>query len=194
MKMKPWWVLATLGGMTLAAVTAAFVFVPTAQGLGEERSLAIDVACNANSFVVQGPTGPMGPAYGASFVVQGVIYRPGTFAANGRTSGLLANGDPEFPERVIGNWTCRGWFIGDGIATATGPFVATTQIYDFDPDQPGARTIVSDGIELIDLDVPFQRAITGGTGRFRNAGGEVTQTSVGVNATGLFNFTFHFDP
>lgn len=155
--------------------------------------LKVDVACDANTFKFSGPTDANGdPAGGANFVVEGVIYEPGTFAKFGANSGLLPNGDPEFPNRVIGRWTCRGWFTNDGIATVTGPFVATTQLYDFDLSNPGAELLVSDGIELIDLNVPFSRAITGGTGRYRFARGQVVQEAVGANATGLFNFEFDF--
>ncbi|MFQ5990368.1 MAG: hypothetical protein ACE5K9_10680 [Candidatus Methylomirabilales bacterium] len=158
------------------------------------KRLEVDVACDANTFAFEGPTNEEGgPAYGASFVVQGVIYPEGTFEEHGSSSGLLPNGEPEFPELVIGKWTCKGWFIGDGIATQSGPFVVTTQIYDLDPGHPGAETLVSEGIELIDPNVPFLRAVTGGTGQFKEVLGEVAQTSVGVNATGLFNFTFEFD-
>lgn len=161
----------------------------------EARSQTVDVACNATSFVFQGPQLPGGgPAYGASFVVQGVIYPKGTFKEKGVSSGLNPDGSPEFPELVIGTWTCRGWFIGDGIATKSGPFVVTTQIYDFDQDSPGANTVVSDGLELIDLNLPFPRAVTGGTGPNQHLqGGQVSQTAVGTNATGLFNFTFKFN-
>lgn len=155
--------------------------------------IPLDVACDANTFVFQGPTSSAGPDYGASFVVQGVIYPGGTFAANGPSSGLLADGTPEFPDLVVGRWTCQGHFIGDGIATASGPFVVTMQLYDLDLDEPGADTLVSQGLELIDLNVPIRRAVTGGTGAFNAAGGDVTQTSIGINATGLFNFTFLFD-
>ena len=155
----------------------------------------IDVACDATSFVFQGPEIPgVGPDYGASFVVQGVIYPEGTFEEKGTGSGLNPDGTPEFPDLVIGTWTCRGWFIGDGFATQSGPFVATTQIYDFDLASPGANTVVSDGLELIDLNVPFLRAVTGGTGPNRHIrSGQVSQTAIGTNATGLFNFTFEFD-
>ena len=45
-----------------------------------------------------------------------------------------------------------------------------------------------------DLNVPFLRAVTGGTGpNQRIQSGQVSQTAVGANATGLFNFTFEFD-
>lgn len=164
-----------------------------AEGSAPAKKVAIDVACDANTFVFQGPSGPEGPAYGASFVVEGVIYPAGTFDQFGATSGLDADGDPEFPELVIGRWTCRGWFVGEGFATTSGPFVATTQIYDLQPDVPGLETLVSDGLELIDVNQPFARAVTGGTGAFRKARGEVLQTALGLNATGLFNFSFEFD-
>ncbi len=161
----------------------------------ERPSQTVDVACDATSFVFQGPEiKGVGPDYGASFVVQGVIYPEGTFEEHGVGSGLNEDGTPEFPDLVIGTWTCRGWFIGEGFATQSGPFVATTQIYDFDLESPGSNTIVSNGLELIDLDVPFQRAVVGGTGPNRRIhAGEVTQTAVGTNSTGLFNFTFDFD-
>ena len=181
------------------------------------KGLKLDISCNANSIRFVGPQGPnpndpadLGPHpyYGASFVVLGTIYRGGFFALNGETSGLNPDGSPEFPDLVTGTWICRGWFIGDsdndgsitsldddskgGIFTPTGKFVATTQIYDLDPDNPGEKTLVSDGTELIDLNTPFRRAVTGGTGPFRLVRGEVIQTAVGVNATNLFNFSFAF--
>ena len=53
--------------------------------------------------------------------------------------------------------------------------------------------LTSDGIELIDLNVPFDRAITGGTGDRNGANGTVVQTAIGANATGLFNFSFEFN-
>ncbi len=193
-----------IGALGLGSATAVGVKNAEAQG---RRSLEIDVCCNANSIRFEGPQGPnpdnpVGdpgphPYYGASFVVQGVIYPGGTLPSSG--SGLLPDGSPEFPDSVIGKWTCRGWFIGDstddargGILTPTGPFVATTQIYDLDTETPGERMIISDGVELIDLNVPFKRPITGGTGIYRKARGEVTQTAIGANQTGLFNFTFDF--
>ncbi len=185
-----------LFGQALSVLVGLLLVVSsmTSGVVGTARS--IDVACNANSFVVQGPTTEVGPAHGASFVVEGVIYPSGTFATQGAASGLLADGRAEFPELVIGTWTCRGWFVGDGMATTTGPFVVTTQIYDLDDAALGTGTLVSDGEELIDLDVPFTRAIIGATGDFarRNRSPlEVVQTGIAVNATGLFNFTFDFD-
>jgi hypothetical protein len=158
-----------------------------------DQEVSVDVACDANTFVFQGPADAAGPDGGASFVVQGVIYQAGTFDLHGAGRGLLPDGTPEFPDRVIGRWTCQGHFVGEGFDTATGVFVVTTQLYDLDNEHPGAETLVSHGVELIDLGVPFERAVTGGTGSFRRAQGEVTQKALAVNATGLFNFTFQFD-
>lgn len=175
----------------------------------ESEALSIDVSCDQNTIRFEGPQGvnPNNPAdvgphpyYGPSFVVQGVIYPSGTLRDGNENGGLMADGTPEFPGMVMGTWTCRGWFIGDsndpargGIFTPTGPFVATTQIYNLDDDNAGSETIISDGVELIDLNTPFSRAITGGTGERNGANGTVTQTAIGANQTGLFNFSFDFN-
>ena len=210
----------TLGASTVAVMLAgrsgAAVAVADEQRRIKGRR-ALDVCCNANSIRFVGPQGPnpndpvdLGPHpyYGASFIVQGTIYPAGTLSMD-LNSGLSMDGRAEFPDLVVGKWICRGWFIGDsdgdgfitpddddakgGIFTPAGKFVATTQIYDLDPDRPGSQTLVSDGVELIDLDTPFRRAVTGGTGRFSRAKGQVVQTAVGINATGLFNFKFDFE-
>ncbi len=157
------------------------------------HSFLIDVSCDGNTFVFTGPETPNGnPDNGAAFVVQGVIYPAGTLADP--NSGLLADGTPQFPSQVLGTWTCRGYFINEGLETPTGQFVVTTQTYDFGGEPfSGAPSLTSDGPELIDLGVPFARAVTGGTGFFRGVGGQVIQVAIGNNATGLFNFRFRFD-
>lgn len=201
--------LGTLGIGALGLSAAAVVSPNEAEAMRRVRR--IDVACNANSIRIDGPQGPNPdnpegdpgphPYYGASFVVQGVIYTEGTLRSSGfENSGLFADGTPEFPDNVIGQWTCRGWFTGDsndpargGIFTPTGPFVTTTQVYNLDTENQGSTLIISDGIELIDLNVPFNRPVTGGSGIYRKARGQVTQTGIGANPTGLFNFTFDFN-
>jgi len=200
--------LGTLGIGVLGIATAATVNVQKAEA--KRRRLEIDVSCDANTIRFEGPQGPNPdnqegdpgphPYYGASFVVQGVIYEEGTLRAAGfENTGLMPDGAPEFPDRVLGRWTCRGWFVGDsndpargGIFTPSGPFVATTQIYNLNTDNPGETLIISEGVELIDLNVPFNRAVTGGTGIYKKARGEVAQTGIGANTTGLFNFSFDF--
>jgi hypothetical protein len=112
------------------------------------------------------------PAYGNEFITEGYIYPHGTLDG---TNGVNTDGSPEFPNKVIGRWYCRGWHVGDGAHTTTGPIVITHQLYDFGA-QPGQTTLTTDGIELADMGVPFQRAIIGGTGVYALARGEATQT------------------
>lgn len=143
----------------------------------------------------EAPLLPSGfPAYGNAFITQGYIYAAGTL---GTEDGVNPNGSPEFPEKVIGEWTCRGYFIGNGFETVTGPVVITTQHYDF-YEQPGYaenkrgtdQNLVTEGYELIDIGVPAKRAITGGTGRFSRANGQASQVLLGMNASGGVNLRF----
>lgn len=174
------------------------------RGKGDEQCdddktlYAFDVACNGNSFRFSGPKRPSGlPDGGANFVVNGYIYPAGTFKKFGISSGVFPNGTAEFPQLVIGTWTCSGWFLNDGMDTKTGAFVATSQIYNFNErDQlPGSRYFTTYGEELIDLNRPFARAITGGTGqyrRFADGKSSVVQTAIATNrgTPNLFNFRF----
>ena len=125
------------------------------------------------------------PKHGSSFITQGYIYPKGTLDG---ANGVLADGSPEFPDLVLGQWTCRGWFVGDGAHATSGPWVITTQIYSFG-DNLGAETLVSDGYEIADVGVVFQRAITGGTGEYDGAGGVVDQVFLGFNAAQGVNLT-----
>ena len=158
--------------------------------------LKFDVAESAPKFIPdEAPVFEDGfPAYGNSFVTQGYIYPHETLSDS---NGVNPDGSPEFPELVIGEWTCRGFFIGNGARTETGPWVITTQHYDFYAEsgyapnkQSGKRNIISDGYELVDIDVPGERAITGGTGIYRNARGQAVQTLLGFNGTEGVNLRF----
>ena len=147
-----------------------------------------DVAENGSRFVPdEAPVFEDGlPAYGNPFVTQGYIY-PYGFLDNHQ--GVNADGSPAHPDKVIGIWTCRGTHLGDGARTVTGPWVFTTQLYDFS-DQPGEATLISEGYELVDVNVPVKRAITGGTGPYKRASGEIEQTSLGFNASFGVNSRF----
>jgi hypothetical protein len=125
------------------------------------------------------------PGYGSAFVTQGYIYPEGTL--NG-TNGALANGEPEFPDLVLGTWTCYGWMIGDGAHTETGEWVISTQVYQFND----GSTIVTDGFELVDFEQPFTRAVTGGTGAYRGAVGEMVQVLHGFTEQMGVNLTVEF--
>lgn len=144
------------------------------------RIVRFDVAENQTRFSFdETPVFPDGlPAYGNEFITEGYIYPHGTL--DSFTDGVNADGSPQFPDKVIGRWVCRGWHVGDGAHTTTGPVVITHQLYDFD-DEAGKVTLTTDGIELADVDVPFKRAIIGGTGPFAQARGEATQTFLGFH-------------
>lgn len=129
------------------------------------------------------------PAYGNAFITRGYIYPEGTL--DGTNGVIITDGkaEPEFPDQVIGEWICRGWLIGDGMHTLAGPVAITTQTYQFG-EEYGSVTLVTEGYERADT-VPVKRAITGGTGQYALARGEVTQTLLGF--TEDMGVNLHFE-
>ena len=117
--------------------------------------------------------------YGAPFLTQGYIYPMGTLSAT--AGGVNTDGSPQFPEKVVGEWTCYGWYAG-GARASNGPWILATQIYQFGSDW-GAVTLVSEGYVSTTDGSVVGRAITGGTGPFAAARGEVWATTLGINAT-----------
>lgn len=175
-------------GLPMAAATSV---LKSGTAHAASDRLVIEIGVNGKTFVFT--DNGDGATHGAPFIVMGPIFAEGTFEQAGENNGLLEDGSPAIPEAVIGNWLCKGWFIHEGLAAKTGPDVATTQVYDFSPDEPGRDTLVSDGIELADTNVPFSRAVVGGSGKYKMMQGEVTQTKIGTNATGAPSFVFEFD-
>lgn len=129
------------------------------------------------------------PGYGTSFITHGYIYPAGTLS---ESNGVNADGSPEFPDQVLGEWVCRGWFVGEGLITTTGVVVVTSQLYSFG-DTPGEAMISSDGYELADVGVEMARTITGGTGSFVGADGEARQILLGLNATEGVNLQYELE-
>jgi len=174
-------------------VLSLVIFGPTTALAGGNRDhrVAFDVAMNGLTFSFEGATNANGfPADGTPFIIRGYIYPGGTFARHGTSSGVLPDGTAEFPDKVLGVWYCRGWHLQDGDASS-GPVVATTQIFEFKSPVFGSKTLVSDGIELADFNVAFERVITGGTGAFRHAESlQLIQKYVAFNATQSFNTSF----
>ena len=179
---------------------SAIALLASANAQADQPAFSIDVVADCNRFI--STPNPDGPAFGDFFMQEGLIYRPGTLAANcpgGSGCGLNPDGTPQFPDAVIGKWTCWGSFVANGAATEAGVWLYSTQLYEFDVNvldqnvfEPGKRALVSHGAERVDLDVPFRRAITGGYGRFRTTRGDVEQTKIGLNQTQCENFTFAF--
>ena len=132
-----------------------------------------------------------GPKAGNAFVTHGYIYRKGILKLYG--DGVNEQGQPIRPDLVIGEWTCRGNFVGDGMNTKTGPWIISTQTFEF-YDRPGyhknqnrqfgKRMVTTEGFELVDINKVVKRAITGGTGRYRSTKGEHKQISLGLGQFG----------
>ncbi len=117
------------------------------------------------------------PAHGSAFITQGYLYPVGTLD---ETDGINPDGTPEFPDKVIGTWVCRGWIYGD-IDNEDGlPTAVTTQIFELN-EAYGNKTIITDGFEYMASGSIFSRAITGGTGDYRGVSGQQTQEILGIN-------------
>ena len=168
----------------LASVTAGGVSLAAASDDSNNRrarTMEVDIAENGRRFVFdEAPVFDDGmPAYGNPFVTQGYIYPAGTLSAS---NGVNPDGSPEFPDKVIGEWSCEGYFIGDGAHTTEGAWVYTTQLFAFgaDPDT-GAETIVVTGYEGSEPGELVNGAVTGGTGRYSTSRGEADQELLGFN-------------
>jgi hypothetical protein len=169
--------------MVLVASLAIFALLPVAAE--ETTVIEIEIAENPTRFVFdEAPLHEDGiAAYGSEFISQGYIYPAGTL--NG-SNGVLENGDPEFPDLVIGEWTCRGWHIGDGGHTTSGYWAMTTQTYLFFGAN-GNQTVVTDGYESPEIGVSVARAIIGGTGSYSMVHGEQTQAMMGFTPYNSIN-------
>ena len=152
--------------------------------------LAVEVAEDPARFVFHGDLlfDDGMPQYGTPFITQGYIYPAGTLDG---TNGVLADGSPEFPDKVLGDWTCYGWLVGDGMHTTSGPLVASTQIFRFGESYDGA-TLVSDGFELVDIGESVERVIAGGTGSLANATGMQVQHLMGMSEQMGVNLSIEF--
>ncbi len=150
-------------------------------------SLTVEVAENGTVFLFDdAPVFDDGmPAAGNSFVTQGYLYLEGTL--NG-SDGVNPDGSPEFPDAVIGTWTCYGSFIADGAATTDEAWVVTSQIFELADGQ-----IVTQGFELPPGAGDSVRSVTGGTGEYAMVAGESIQTTEGFNPTEGVVATIHFD-
>ena len=161
--------------------------------IGPDWADGVDIAEDGTRFAFDqnGPLLDNGfPAYGNAFVTQGYLYPKGTL--DDGSAGVLPDGSPEYPDLVLGTWTCWGFMIGDGAATVEGPWVISTQLFEFDDGAGVADTLVTVGTEAPPGNPAVARAVTGGTGRFANVRGQVYQTALGFNASEGVNLTVDF--
>lgn len=150
------------------------------------RSFTVEVAENGTRFTPDSdPLDADGmPLYGNEFITEGYLYPEGTLTcdSDNNCNGVNPDGSPEFPDKVIGIWTCRGWHVADAASTTSGRIINTTQTFAFG-DNPTANIITTDGFELADYNLEFERAVTGGTGDFRLVRGQQVQEFLGWNAS-----------
>ena len=177
----------SIAGTLLAA--SAMLLVST--GGAAQGTLTVEVAETGSRFVPG--TTPVdadgNPTRGNFFITEGYIYESGTLTcADDACDGVIydesGNPSPEFPDAVIGTWTCYGTHTEDGATTTTGPIVVTTQIFDLG-DGAGEDTVVTSGLEYIDVGLPISRVVVGGTGAYADADGVQQQTLLGFNNTEL---------
>ena len=160
---------------TLSAI--ALLAATSVQAMAGDTPMSFDVAEDMSRFVfAPAPVFDDGmPAYGNAFITQGYIYEDGTLDSG--VEGTLPDGSPAFPDKVIGRWTCDGYFVGDGMRTQTGAIVITRQVFEFD----NGDILINQGTELVDVNVKAPRVITGGTGAFAGMSGEMTQVLLGMS-------------
>ncbi|MCK8483942.1 hypothetical protein MUY21_07825 [Aliiroseovarius sp. S2029] len=160
---------------TLSAI--ALLAMTSAHAIAGGTPMSFDVAEDMSRFVfASAPVFDDGmPAYGNAFITQGYIYEDGTLDSG--VEGTLPDGSPAFPDKVIGRWTCDGYFVGDGMRTQTGAVVITRQVFEFN----NGDILINQGTELVDVNVRAPRVITGGTGAFEGMSGEMTQVLLGMS-------------
>jgi hypothetical protein len=154
---------------------------------GEDGVLSFDVAENATNYAWAGDPELVDglPTERTAFLTQGYIYPEGTLT-NG--NGVLADGSPEFPDQVLGQWSCWGWYAGSA-APAGAPRWVTTHLLNFGGDW-GTATLVSEGYSIDEAEVALERALVGGTGPFDGARGVQRETNLGFNATNGINIRY----
>jgi hypothetical protein len=159
----------------------------TSQIEAKDGVLRFDVAEDGSRFNWSGdPELRDGMPVGSTpYVAQGYIYPEGTLTD---TNGVLEDGSPEFPDKVLGQWSCWGWRLAPSAHADTAPWL-TTHLFNFGSGW-GEATVVSEGYSVDDLGVALERAISGGTGEYAGASGVQLETNLGFNASRGGNFRF----
>lgn len=158
-----------------------------AQVESEDGVLRFDVAEDGTRFVWSGDPELVDglPTGSTPYVTQGYIYPEGTLTDS---NGVNADGTPEFPDKVLGQWSCWGWRLGATDHAASAPWLST-HLFNFG-DGWGEATLVSEGYSIDELDVPLERVVTGGTGQYAGATGVQLETNLGFNPSNGMNFRY----
>jgi hypothetical protein len=162
------------------------------QASAEIKSLEFDVAEDMTRFIFDKDVvfDDGLPADGSSFITRGYLYKAGTLKGDG--DGVNKDGSPQYPDKVIGEWICQGYMINEAAHAKSGVWVFSTQFFQLGT-RPGAKTIVTQGYELADIGVAISRAISGGTGQYKDARGESKQALLGFNQSEGVNLRVQID-
>ncbi len=173
-----------LGGAALAAGGAVVGAGAAAAASGEQReSLVLECAVLGPTirdlplFLLMPERGlEEGDVLGSPFFAEGYLYPEGTISGDGFVPT---------DEGTIGTFLCRGHFLL-GPARPE-PHLATHQEYylgDLTSFPLVSDMLASEGIEGSNT-APWEamRIVTGGTGQYRGARGQVLQRQIGVNST-----------
>jgi hypothetical protein len=181
-----------VAAVAAVGIGAAFAASDDNENSDASQPFAFEVAENGTRFAFdEAPVFDDGmPGYGNPFVTEGYIYEAGTLADGG---GVNPDGSPTHPDAVIGTWICEGTLIGDGARTETGPWVVSTQVFDFD-DFDGDDAVITNGVEISDIGEEVQRAIVGGTGEHVGAVGVQHQVLEAFNDSAGVNLSISFEP
>lgn len=210
----------TLNATILVATTLVFSVAATFAQAASPSDRTVEVAYNGQTLFVD--AADPSTTKGAHFIVEGIMYRPGTLDNCdhwGDSCGWVVNSEgelePEFPEAVIGHFSCSGFVMategwdeyygallaGDFAAVAEWlallrgqPSVRVTQTYDFNLGAPGHDMVITDGYEVFAFaGDPMPRPITGGSGKFRGASGESILREISrFNASGAASVVVEF--
>jgi hypothetical protein len=120
---------------------------------------------------------------GDTIVVQGTIYPGGTLKTGAQKNLPTDPGS-------IGKWLSRAVFVVNTAQFNGGvsPIAFATMLHTF---SDSSSTLVSEGL-VANVASTEQRAVTGGTGIFADAAGQVAHQNLGTNGTGCFNYRFLF--
>lgn len=167
-------------------VTTTALVLSLSTNSNADALTAFDVAeDHKRIFMAETPLRENGmPAHGNAFISQGYIYPAGTLEAD--TAGVLEDGSPAFPEKVLGTWTCDGYFVGEGGNATTGVWVISRQVFAFDDGD----TIITQGTEIADAGVENLRPVTGATGDYAGLSGAMAQTLLGLSENMTVNVSF----
>lgn len=165
-------------------VTVAVLGLPEGVEAQSDQTLLFDVACDCRTGSPLFFTGVRGDAW----IVSGKIFPAGTLPTG------TATNDPTLPVggiAPIGDWTCRGQSAFPFPPTVNGaynntPFAFNTQYFLFH----SSRAMTVEGWAI---PTGEKLSITGGTGGFSGATGDVEEGPFGTNATGCPNFRARFN-